>query len=129
MAIENQVHTEPVVQPHVLGHISKGIWERKLRLAAGFVFYGRSYKVFCKMVNNSLNMETHNIAKIALTATISSFVVSLIIYKTGGFEIAVIFLISLVIGYISACCVGIENTIIITKNKDKKNNDGNDLRE
>lgn len=53
------VHTDPVVQLHVRGHISKGMCGRKPRLAAGFVLLNPNLAIILMAVINAscLNVQ------------------------------------------------------------------------
>ena len=63
-------------------------------------------------------METSNLAKTLFTTSIVSVALSFIVLKILGFEIAVIFSISLLTGFVMSGFVGVEN-IIITKGKNR----------
>ena len=69
-------------------------------------------------------METSNLAKTLFTTSIVSVALSFIVLKILGFEIAVIFSISLLTGFVMSGFVGVENIIILTK-KDKENEETN----
>ena len=60
-------------------------------------------------------METTNIGKVFLPVIIITFILSFIVLKTAGFEVAVIFAISLLAGCIMGGLTGVENIIILTK--------------
>lgn len=68
-------------------------------------------------------METSNLGHVFLTTIIAIFALSFIVLKTLGFEIAVIFSISLLAGFVMAGFTGVENIIILTK--EGKENDKN----
>ncbi|MCK5332667.1 hypothetical protein KAJ41_02275 [Candidatus Parcubacteria bacterium] len=64
-------------------------------------------------------MKTSNLVTNLLMTSSVVFILSLVVFELLGIEIAIIFSISLLTGFIMTGFVGIENVIILAKN-DKK---------
>ncbi len=63
-------------------------------------------------------MKTHNPKQSLFVGFFITLILSLVVYGVFGFEISVIFAISLSVGWILAGVVGLENTLIRLSDKE-----------